>query len=163
MDQKCLQKIIDNVPAELKAQKIWIGFKFIPQEGKKPKKEPVNALTGGRAQSNNSKTWAPFEKVIQNASNYDAIGLALAEPYVGYDFDHSVNDGVISPKVLQVILALDSYTEFSPSKTGIHTICKGNIPRGRKFGTIDVEIYQKSRFFTITGDLVPGCKTTIED
>ncbi len=41
--------ISENIPAELKDLPIWVGFKFIPQEGQKLRKEPFNAATGGKA------------------------------------------------------------------------------------------------------------------
>ncbi|NCU27527.1 hypothetical protein EOM86_12565, partial [Candidatus Nomurabacteria bacterium] len=156
---------VENIPQELKDLPNWIGFKFIPQKDKKDRKEPVNVRTGGKAMSNKPGTWASFNEVIKRAERpgIDAIGIGLQEPYVGIDLDHSVVDGVIQPWAQKIIKRFDSYTEFSPTKTGLHILCKGELPKGRKFPSLDIEIYQKVRFWTVTGDLVPGCKTTIED
>ena len=157
--------IEENIPVELKSLPIWVGFKFKPQENKKPLKEPFNAATGGKACSNNSRTWRSFAEVTGKAETmrFDAIGIGLAHPYVGIDLDHSVSDGIIQPWAQEIIFFIDSYTEFSPSKTGIHIICKGTLPKGRKFGELNVEMYQKTRFFTVTGDIVPECLTAIND
>jgi len=148
----------ENIPQELKALPNWVGFKFIPQEGKKTKKEPINAATGGHAKSNDPLTWSSFDEVINRSEilNFDAIGIAVIEPYIVCDIDHSVLEKVISPLAKKIISAFPSYTEYSPSKTGIHIVGKGKIPRDRKFTTLDVEMYSGSRFFTFTGDLVPG-------
>lgn len=163
MNHAYVQQIEENVPSELKRLKVWVGFEFIPQEGKKPKKEPINVLTGGKAQSNNPKTWHSFGDVMAKILNFNAIGIGLTIPYVGIDLDHSVTDGVISPFAQKIIKDIDSYTEFSPSGTGVHILCKGVLPQGRKFSGIDVEMYQTARFLTVTGNIVPGCRNTIED
>ena len=156
---------VENIPQELKDLPNWIGFKFIPQKDKKDRKEPVNVRTGGKAMSNKPGTWASFHEVIKRAERPggDAIGIGLQEPYVGIDLDHSVIDGVIQPWARRIIEAFNSYTEFSPSKTGLHILCKGVLEKGRKFSALDIEIYQKTRFWTVTGDLVPGCGVTIEN
>jgi len=156
---------IDNIPQELKDLPIWVGFKFKPQEGKKPKKEPYNAATGGHAQSNNPKTWCTFDQVIAKAEilKFDAIGIAVVEPYIVCDVDNSVENCISSPLANKIISGFPSYTEFSPSKTGIHIIGKGKIPRDRVFKTLDVEIYSKTRFLTFTGDLMPRTPSVICD
>lgn len=157
--------ISENIPIELKNLQIWVGFKFIPQEGQKPRKEPFNAATGGKACSNNPKTWRSFDEVTGRAESmrFDALGIGLSEPYVGIDLDHSVVDGNIQPWAKKIISFINSYTEFSPSRTGVHILCKGTLPKGRKFSALNVEMYQKTRFFTITGYIVPECRSLIED
>jgi len=164
-ERKDKKWIIENIPRELKAMPIWVGFKFIPQKDKKPKKEPINAATGRHAKSNDSKTWHTFDEVIAKADTlkFDAIGIAVVEPYIVFDIDHSVRDRIPSPLAKKIISAFQSYTEYSPSKTGIHLVGKGKIPRDRKFTTLDVEAYSKTRFFTFTGDLVSGCPSEIRE
>ncbi|MDD5599503.1 MAG: hypothetical protein PHV82_16265, partial [Victivallaceae bacterium] len=157
--------IVENIPQELKALPIWVGFKFIPQAGKKPKKEPINVATGGHAKSNDPKTWRTFDEVVAKTDmlKLNAIGIAVIEPYIVCDIDHSVRDRIPSLLAKKIISAFPSYAEFSPSKTGIHLVGKGKIPRDRKFTTLDVEMYSGTRFFTFTGDLVPGCSSEIRE
>src|SRR5262249_24440997 len=59
------------------------------------------------------------------------------------------------PWALEIINTLDSYTELSPSGTGIHIIVRGSLPLGRRqvnggehtgFG-----LYDAGRYFTMTG------------
>lgn len=156
---------IDNIPQELKDLPIWVGFKYKPRKGGKPKKEPYNAVTRGHAQSNNPKTWCDFNTVISRAEDlkFDAIGIGVIEPYVVCDIDNSIKDHIASPLAKRIISEFPSYTEYSPSKTGYHIIGKGAIPKDRKLTTIDVEMYSKTRFLTITGNLVDGEKSTICD
>lgn len=57
---------------------------------------------------------------------------------------------------------LDSYTEVSPSGTGLHVLLEGSVPSGghRKNG---VEMYDGGRFFTMTGRHVEGTPQTVEE
>jgi len=156
---------VENIPQELKDLPIWVGFKFEPQPGKKPKKVPINIKTGGPAKSNDSSTWCSFDELMSRADvlNLDAIGFAVIDPYVVCDIDNSVKNRIASPFAKRIISEFSSYAEFSPSKTGIHTVGKGKIPRDRVLTTLDVEIYSKTRFLTITGDLVEGEVSVIRD
>src|SRR5260370_5495941 len=61
-----------------------------------------------------------------------------------------------------IIHELSSYTEISPSGTGVHIVLRGDLPPGgRRQG--HVEIYADGRYFTVTGRHVEGSPTTIED
>ena len=154
---------IDNIPQELKDISIWVGFKFLPQPGKKPKKVPINIKTGGPAKSNDSSTWCSFDELLTrtDALDLDAIGFAITSPYVGIDIDSCMTDEGMSSLARTIISTLNSYSEYSPSGKGAHTICKGEIARDRKFSTCNVEMYSKNRFFTITGQVIAG-KSSIE-
>jgi putative DNA primase/helicase len=55
---------------------------------------------------------------------------------------------------------LDSFTEVSPSGTGYHVYIHGFVPEGgNRRG--DVELYDRDRFFTFTGDHVDPTPTTV--
>jgi len=157
------EKNRENIPQVLKNLPVWVGFKFTPQKGKKDKKIPVNVATGKNARCNDPKTWHAFNDVVNGADNLDAIGFAITSPYVGVDIDGCVKDGIISPFAQKIISELDSYTEYSPSRTGVHIICKGTLPKDRKFSSFNVEMYSGSRFFTVTGDIVAGCGSDIQE
>ena len=81
----------------------------------------------------------------------DGIGLQLGPPCVGIDLDKCRNaeSGVIELWAKEIIEKLNSYTEISPSGTGIHIWVKGAIPKtGRRKGRI--EIYDSGRdYFTV--------------
>jgi len=55
---------------------------------------------------------------------------------------------------------LDSFTEISPSGTGIHTIVEGTLP-GDRNRRGDVECYETARFFTVTGAHVDSTPTGV--
>jgi hypothetical protein len=80
------------------------------------------------------------------------------------DLDHCRNPetGEIAPWAQQLVNALHSYTEVSPSGTGVHIYVRGQLAeKGRKRG--DIELYDRERYFTVTGDHLPETPTTIED
>ena len=157
------EKNRENIPQVIKDLPVWVGFKFTPQKGKKDKKIPVNVATGKNARCNDPKTWRSFNEVITQSEQLDAIGFAITSPYIGIDIDGCVKDGVISPFAQKIISDLDSYTEYSPSRTGVHIICKGTLPKDRKFSSFNVEMYSGNRFFTVTGDVVDGCGSEIKE
>jgi putative DNA primase/helicase len=86
------------------------------------------------------------------------LGFVFSEsaPFTGIDFDDCVEDGKIKPDVEEKIEELDSYTEYSPSKTGLHVIVKGKLP-GKGIKRPGIEMYDKGRFFTVTLNHLPGC------
>ncbi len=47
--------------------------------------------------------------------------------------------------------SFQSYTEISPSGTGVHIICKGQlISSGKKNSQLGLEVYDTGRYFTVT-------------
>ena len=56
---------------------------------------------------------------------------------------------------------LASYTETSPSGTGVHVLVHGELPPGRRRKG-SIEMYADGRYFAMTGDHLDGTPTTIE-
>ncbi|MEG3029480.1 MAG: phage/plasmid primase, P4 family [Oscillospiraceae bacterium] len=147
----------EKIPIELKSLPRWVCFK--------KDKSPINPNTGGGAMSNNSGTWASFEQAVKGEKLWDCkgIGFMLGDGIVGIDLDHCYDPdtGELTEKSFDIVNTVSSYTEFSPSGTGLHILCKGELPKGkrRKDG---LEIYDKGRYFTVTGNVFNGI-TTIND
>ena len=101
-------------------------------------KIPIDPKTGNNAKSNDSTTWGTYQQAklfMEQDKSISGIGFMFSHsPYVGIDIDHCVDaQGIMSKLALDVISIFQSYTEFSPSGTGIHIICKGKLPgAGRK-------------------------------
>lgn len=150
----------NNFPAELTQIDNWCVWKYEQRGGGKPTKVPYNAVTLERAKSNDSSTWSSFESALYtyNSGDADGIGFFFKAPYVGIDID-GVEDNVHRFKsgdhkdniVSEFHEAFKSYTEVSPSGTGIHIIIKGKIPGDRR-RKANVEMYENGRFFTMTGN-----------
>lgn len=144
---------IQNIPEELKRLKQWVcwcGDKI-----------PKNPYTGTNAQSNNPETWSDFETAIKAVEKYhfDGVGFQFANGYFGVDLDHCLDN---IDFVDEFVETLQSYTEFSRSGNGIHIICKGKLPEGRRRKG-NVEMYCTGRYFIMTGNVYNEKYKTIKE
>jgi primase-polymerase (primpol)-like protein len=68
----------------------------------------------------------------------------------GVDLDHCLRNGRLTSQAARIVAQLSSYTEISPSGSGLHVIVRGRLPPGaRRKG--DAEMYDTDRYFTVTG------------
>ncbi|MCI1982570.1 MAG: AAA family ATPase [Oscillospiraceae bacterium] len=144
-----------KVPAELKALPNWVCWKA-EKAGDRITKRPYNANTGALACSNNPATWASLENALRASSHYSGIGFMFSKDtgLVGVDLDHcrDKDSGEITSSLArEMIRSFHSYTEVSPSGTGIHIICRGRLP-GPGLHRDKVEMYDSGRYFTVTGN-----------
>ena len=162
------EPIFAGVPDELKGYRQWVVWnlettKENQEKGKKPTKVPYSPLTY-RKTGNNDKyqeTWGTFEEACTAFATGKFSGIMLnitaADPFVVIDFDHCIIDGEINDEIEKYIQSLDSYTEISPSGTGIHIIIRGKKPGPRckrQWPDYEIEMYENGRFITITGHVV---------
>ena len=113
----------------------------------KPDKIPYDPRTGYRAKANDPATWSDYQTAVNAVERgaYDGIGFEFANGVFGVDLDGVIKDGKLTPEAQDIITTLDSYTEYSPSGTGAHILCKGTIPaKDRRKGNI--EMYSEGRF-----------------
>ncbi|WP_428308177.1 phage/plasmid primase, P4 family [Lacipirellula sp.] len=141
--------LIDNIPAEMKAEPRWLVWELIDRNGK-PTKRPV---CGGK--SNQPATWFSFDLAVERHRNGNGHGIAfcLGDGWVGLDFDDCVSEGIIDDRIKSIIDTFDCYAEISPSETGVKMICRGRKP-GKKCKKDGIEIYDEKRFFCVTGQSV---------
>lgn len=175
---------LDRIPAELKARPQWVLWRgadrLDPQTGEvKLNKIPVDPQTLDNADTTDPTTWGICEQCVAafpvaleeweqaNPSVYRGGGIgfvfATDDPYVGVDLDHcrDPNTGQIDAWAQAHIDALASYTEITPSGTGVHILVQGTLPpRGRRKGA--VEMYSYARFFTMTGWHLESSPLTID-
>jgi putative DNA primase/helicase len=147
------------IPQELKELKQWVLWKLVKRKGQdKPTKVPFQ-VNGKNADSTKPETWNTFDLVVktytENPGKYNGIGFVFSEndPYVGIDIDNCIIEGVIGDSALNIIQTLNGYTETSPSGSGIHIIVKGTKP-GTKNRKGPYEMYDRGRYFTMTGDAI---------
>ncbi len=162
--------IPENIPQELKDLNQWVLYRLVKKPGKeKPDKIPYQTNGIYKASTTNPKTWCSFEDalVAYETKGFDGIGFVFTkdDSYTGIDFDNCVNPETktIKPWAKEWIDKFASYTEFSPSMTGTHTIVKGKLPSEKGKKKADYEIYSHSHYFTFTGDVVDPEYSNIED
>ena len=90
---------------------------------------------------------------------YGGIGFVFTpeDDLCGVDLDGCLDPetGEIEPWAWEIIEELDSYTEISPSGTGVHILVRGELPEGRnRKGRF--ETYDRGRYFTVTGKHLAG-------
>jgi AAA domain len=162
-----------DVPKILKDTPHWIVWRRekrkdaetkVPYDANKPK---------SMAKSNDSATWATFEKAAAVAddplNDFDGIGFMLqGTNFVGVDFDGVIDEtGAVDPYVLSIIAQLGNpYTEITPSGTGMRCFVESDkLPAGkRKFSAggdvhYGIEIYigvEGGRYLTVTGNKYGG-------
>ncbi|MDQ5984276.1 MAG: hypothetical protein RUMPE_01323 [Eubacteriales bacterium SKADARSKE-1] len=149
----------ENIPNELKQLNQWICFKLVyNEEREKYDKIPKNPHNGYNAKANDPKTWSDYETAIKAVSKYEfeGIGFEFANRIFGIDLDHCIDkDGKLSDEARDIVNIMDSYSEVSPSGSGLHILCIGETPvRGARKGAI--EMYSTGRFFTVTGSVLEG-------
>src|ERR1017187_9821166 len=164
-ERKDYRKKLDNVPDELKALPNWVCYRMEERYGQpKPTKVPYNPVTGDKAKANDPSTWTDYETCVAavERGEYDGIGFEFGSGYIGIDLDHcrDVQTCALPIWASDIVAHLDSYTEASPSGSGLHIICKGTLPEGRRrMGPI--EMYDAARFFTVTGERIPRTALTV--
>ena len=135
------QQNYDAIPQELKNMSNWVCWSG--------DKLPRNPHTNGAATPNNPKTWSTFDVAIKAVEtfNLSGIGFMFTAPYFGVDLNNSVDNVDLIDEFYDT---LGSYAEVTKSQTGIHFICKGEVPKGSKKQK-NIEIYSEKRFFIMTG------------
>ena len=167
---------------ELKQKPIWVNYIRVWSDKKQGYgKPPINPRNLYNASTTNPDHWTDYKtaagnigkpgRVYQNGEliaeqPVEGVGLVLARPLTGIDFDH-VRDpktGEIQPFAKKIIEELDSYTEISPSGSGLHILIydeesedlagefKNIAPDGSisETGTAEIDAYNNKRYFTLT-------------
>lgn len=137
----------------LRDERVWVAW--ADESGRKVPKSPH----GGNAKSNDPSTWGTYAEAeaVRAKNGYSGVGLMLTDGYIGIDLDGAVEDGEIADWAQEIIGRFDSYTELSPSGTGVHIIGWSNVEQVGPIGRNNrrgVEVYNHGRYFTVTGNAV---------
>ena len=160
------------IPSELKQFPNFVLWRYEEVKGKLTK-VPYQR-NGDNAATNNHETWCSFDDALKvwkaNPKRYDGIGFMFSPEagITGIDIDDCVNDdGTLTAEAEAIVKQFNSYTEYSPSGKGLHifiygaktgTSCKTTKQQGMKC----VEIYDRKRYFTLTGNHLQSTPKTIE-
>lgn len=173
---------------------IWVAWEARQHADptKEPIKVPINPNTGFPAKSDDPSTWGPMGKAMAmtNSRGLAGIGIMLGpdpdqnpdrshdRPYiVGVDYDGALKaDGTLMPWAQEMLLG-ETYTEISPSGTGIKSFAlvsrrPEGLPDDRdgvklRLEGIEappgvtkrpaVEVYTNRRWFAVTGQTFGTC------
>jgi putative DNA primase/helicase len=159
------QLVTDSIPVELRRRCQWVVWRQEGRSGKRTK-VPYCARTRRHASVTAPRTWTSFADALAVVSRYDGIAFVLTadDPYVGWDLDNclALTTQRLEPWALEIVRAVDSYTEVSPSGRGIRIFARGALPpHGRKRGPI--EVYAQRHMLSVTGRHLPGTPATIQE
>ena len=131
---------------EFADQKVWTNFTT--------KKVPIDPTSRYAGQSTNPAKWSDFqtaERNIGETGHYYDNNMPVTDTIIGVGIALGDESGLCGAM-------MDSYTEISPSGTGIHILFKGKIKdvisrkKVKRTDYIHYEIYAGGRFFTVTGN-----------
>lgn len=159
---------------DLKKLDRWVCWQDRGGEDEEGTKIPVNRDPEGESwypvSYRNSDNWYEYTEAKQLAEQYPAAdtadgvdGLQVVIKHRGDDFiivdlDNCVDNGHIDDWAATYIEQAGTYTEFSPSGTGVHLVFRGTIERQGWAGPADEltgEVYKKY-LITVTENHVTG-------
>ena len=155
------------LPGELRDLSQWVCWRLEKRDGKLTK-VPYSPTSGDKARCNDPGTWGSFAEARETAlaEDYAGIGFVFTtnDLFSGLDLDGCVNPETdeVEPWAAEILHEINSYTEISPSGRGLHVIVRAELPEGRRRND-RVEMYDRGRFFTMTGRLLPGAPASIEE
>src|ERR1700722_9773901 len=132
--------MFEDVPQKLKELPHWIVWKRETRKNAETKVPYDANIPRQMAKSNDSRTWATFERASKLAndplSGFDGVGFMLqGTNLVGVDFDGVIDEaGTVDPYVLSIIAQLGNpYTEITPSGTGMRCFVESEkLPTGKR-------------------------------
>lgn len=130
-------------------------------------KRPINPITGMKTDVTKPINGWDYQTALNGVDkfqNVSGIGVMLGctskGNICGLDIDNCIDDnGVIASEAQAIIKELDTYTELSPSKRGLHCLFFAS-KSGNRCKNIHLdwckclELYDKDRYFTLTGNCI---------
>jgi putative DNA primase/helicase len=163
---------LDSLPALLRQLDQWVCWRYLTRKGK-PTKVPFDAKSGREASTTNPQTWSSFAEVVHalgEDTTFAGGGFVFAEgdDLCGVDLDNAIDasTGDLKPWAQRIVSDLNSYTEISPSGTGVKMFLRATKPGKRCRTSIEdgeIEIYDQGRYFTTTGQRRPEVSADVED
>ena len=154
----------------------WIAWRAGKPDPKtlKFKKTPINihtgnSATGGHKTGEYLKNCGTFEQAISSLQKFNLTGVGFVvnekDPVVAVDIDDCIEDRTITAEAQEIIDQAKSYTEISPSGTGIRIFVLGKLPPGALNNPRNnpCEIYDSGKFLTVTGNVWEKPRKVVEN
>ncbi len=165
---------LPKFPQALKDRLNWVLWKYASVNGKVTK-VPYKLDFKNAAASTRPDEWSDYksvaEKIMRDGGITEKQGVGRVvqkeERVVGIDLDgcRDSQTGAIAQWAEDIVEAVNSYCEITPSQTGIRIWVIGDLPAGDKvfnldpatgfYGTkVKIEIFTDARYFTVTGQSI---------
>jgi hypothetical protein len=155
-----MTSVLHRIPLELILLVQWVLWRFEDRSGPKPTKVPYTCM-GYKASVTNPEHLSKFEDALKFAARpgfCDGIGFVFTreDDYCGIDVDNCYPSDAAecAPWAMGILDRFrDTYGETSPSGSGYKIWCKAKAPRSGNWAIAGgaIEIYDRARFFTVTG------------
>lgn len=152
------------VPQTLQKFNNWALWRL---DGKQ--KIPYSAKYNGKASVNKPQQWASYGAALeklQYTDDYRGLGFLFTEKcgLVFIDLDHCIDEdsGELTAFASNIVEAFSgTYIEYSQSGSGLHIICKGNIPiDGTRIDKYGIELYKNKHYIAFTGNAYEASEPT---
>jgi putative DNA primase/helicase len=163
------ESLLKNIPRELQEIPQWVCWELRPRRNEKPAKCPMSPLNFGQdSRVNDPTTWGTFDQAMGcflGHKQLAGVGFVFADTdnFTGIDLDdcRDPDTGMLSDQAQTIAFTFNSYTEVSPSGTGIKIFICGTSPGDRQRQN-NIEIYSCDHYFTVTGNRISEWPATIE-
>jgi hypothetical protein len=162
-----------TVPDDLAEFDSWVLWRPEVRDGKKTK--IPYTVKGRRASVSDSRDWAPFEVALNQwrryPGGYSGLGFVFSEsdPFAGIDLDDCLDGEELKEWARGMVERFsDTYMEISPSGCGLKIWVRGVLPENVPGAKVKdenggIEIYDRGRYFAVTGRAFRGAPLQIED
>jgi primase-polymerase (primpol)-like protein len=155
----------DGVPEDLREREQWVAWRYTWDTDRDEwTKVPADVATDGYASSTDPDTWTSFAEAVayhnRDGTDTDGVGFVVSDDdlLVGIDLDdcRGADTGETNAWAEDVVDALPTYWEVSPSGTGLRGFGFGFVPDGGTRADIEdaeghIEMYETGRYLTVTG------------
>lgn len=166
---------VENIPQCLRDRPQWVCWKYVQRDGKQTK-VPVNARYGWNASAIDPQTWSAFKTAYEAYLRNDSLAgvgfvFAKEDPFAGVDLDRCLDDAGNFIWGQDIVDELATYTEVSPSGRGVKLFLQATKQTFAKCrrdgfgpdGNGEIELYDQSRFFAVTGRTLAASPPEVAD
>jgi hypothetical protein len=156
---------LPDVLSPLIALPHWIIWRWETSASGKPTKVPYQAAHPNlKASSTDARTWTDFPTALAASEQADGIGFCLFNTEIAaFDADDCRNaeSGALEAWAQELVDRSNSYTEITPSGTGLRIIGFGKGPKVHRKQTVTngttLETFPRAeRYITVTGNVLTG-------
>ena len=153
--------MLERVPALVTECPQWLLWKPIWLPAKQKWTKVPYQANGYQASVTNPAHWCSFASARDvfaqqgEAAKLGGLGFVLGHKSrtSGVDLDRCIDQAgnIVDHTAIEIAKRFDTYTELSPSGTGLHALFIANVMDGKKVDRY--EVYGTGRYFTVTGNV----------
>jgi P4 family phage/plasmid primase-like protien len=162
----------ESLARHIKHLRHWVVWKWEKNEQGKWTKPPFIATSLNKAKNNDRTTWRNYEQACTAVENDEADGIGfnlLGTNVAAFDIDNcrDPETGELHPYAIDLVRRANSYTEITPSGTGLRIIGTASdryLHRKLTGPQVSVEFYRNcERYITISNAPLEGVTTELND